>query len=220
MSCHYMTSVWSPSFSLSFTVCVCINYRLFLPLGGALPIPQEPSLTLCSLWVWLLALWLNQQMDKRWNNKRMDMIPRYPLFLQLWPPLNWQKHVSYIWRVSLLWFSWITFTPGVKMHLRYTHLNWISLPLSKASTDCYVHLLSFSLFTPTACINDEFNREIQFTHLLCSRSTSVTGGTVLAQQSITVTSVIKSMCYCKCWHCLIQLLNTFLKSYPGLLKWK
>ena len=81
-------------------VCVCVHpppslslclYKFqffFPPLGGALPLPQEsPSLPASSpsLWMWLPALRLKRRMDQWWNNKRMDMIPRYPLFLQLWP---------------------------------------------------------------------------------------------------------------------------------------
>lgn len=73
-----------------------------------------------------------------------------PSFSDSGPLSNWNQHVSHIWCVSLLWFSRLTFTPGVKMHLWYTHLNWISLPIFKASTDCCAHLLSFSFFAPTA----------------------------------------------------------------------
>lgn len=75
--------------------------------------------------MWLPALWLKQQMDQQWNNKRMDMIPRYPPFSDSSLLSNWQQHASHIWRKPLLRFSRITLTPGVKMRLQYTHLNWI-----------------------------------------------------------------------------------------------
>lgn len=92
---HYMTRVCVCvrvftllSLCLSLSHCLHKFQLFFPPLGGALPIPLEsPSLSASSpsLWMWLPALRLKRRMDQWWNNKRMDMIPRYPLFLQLWP---------------------------------------------------------------------------------------------------------------------------------------
>lgn len=65
---------------------------------------------------------------------------------------TWQRqHVSHIWRESLPWFSRITLTPGVKMHLQYKHTQiGFCSPSPKASTDCCSHLFSFSRFDTTA----------------------------------------------------------------------
>lgn len=92
---HYMTRVCVCvrvftllSLCLSLSHCLHKFQLFFPPLGGALPIPLEspsPFASSPSLWMWLPALRLKRRMDQWWNNKRMDMIPRYPLFLQLWP---------------------------------------------------------------------------------------------------------------------------------------
>lgn len=107
---------------------------------------------------------------------------------------KWNQRVSHICCVSLHRLTWLTLTPGVKMHLRYTHLNWISFPICKALTDCCTHLLSFSLFAPKA-MHKWFIQVWEFTLYL---STSVTGGSVSAQDSTAVCYIRNNECVLFC----------------------
>lgn len=81
-----------------FLTVFCINYIFFPPLGGALPIPQEPFLTLLPVDVAASSL-TKAAKGSAVDNKSMEMIPGYPLSGLL---SNWQQHVSHICRVSLL----------------------------------------------------------------------------------------------------------------------
>lgn len=126
--------------------CIILIPPLFPPVDGALPIPQE------RLWLPGPAFWFKPANGSTAENKRIDMIPGY---ISLFPSncglvTNWNQSVSHMCCVSLLWLNWLTFTPGVKINLCYTLLNWISFPNRKSSADCQAHLLSFSLFTPQA----------------------------------------------------------------------
>lgn len=105
--------------------------------------------------------------------------------------------MSHIWHVSLFWFRRLTFTPGVKMHPQYTHLNRISPPLAKASTDCCAHLLSFSLFTPPAMhkwwvqlwdtVYAPSLLQINFSHRWNCSGTALSCGTVASETTVCLT---------------------------------
>lgn len=104
----------------------------------------------------------------------------------------------HIWQVFLLRFSRITLTPGVKMHLQYTHLNWISL-----STKCLYTLLYTSVVIFLFHIDGAAERGAQTES--CSYTLSLLPFTdrsnVLAlKRCVTVASATKTMCYCKCLH--------------------
>lgn len=75
--------IWLHWAHRSSACSLCCN--IFYTTGGSssFSIKTMPSFSALSLWMGLPALWLKQQMDQQWNNKRMDMIPRYPLFLWL-----------------------------------------------------------------------------------------------------------------------------------------
>lgn len=85
-------------------------------------------------------------MDQRRKNKKMDMIPHYispfSLTLSSSPTGNSISHLVVL----------ISYLAGLYLHAVlkyiswYTHLNWISLPVSKTSTYCCAHLLSFTFF--------------------------------------------------------------------------
>lgn len=92
---------------------------------------------------------------------------------------TWQRqHVSHIWHESLLRFSRITLTPGVKMHLQYKHTHTgFCFPSLKASADCCSHLFSFSR-CDTDCDAGTMSSKPQLQFLcLCL----VPGGHVLAR---------------------------------------
>lgn len=109
-----------------------------------------------SLWMWLPAPWLRLQMDQRRKNKGMDMIPRYKsLLFWLCPPTPLQLKSACVSYLVCLCADLV----GLRLHLVLkcisanlckTLLNWISLPISKASTDCCAHLLSFWIYASTA----------------------------------------------------------------------
>lgn len=134
-----------------------------------------------------------------------------PSFSDSGPLSNWNQHVSHIWCVSLLWFSRLTFTPGVKMHLWYTHLNWISLPSSKPQ-QIAVHICCHFPFLHQQQRKNDWVQlwetvqtpsvlQINFSHRWNCSSTGL-------NNYFQATSGTTSMYYCKCCHCLIQMLNT------------
>lgn len=83
------------------------------------------------------------------ENQRMDVNIHISVFS---PTLALSPTGTRVCCISLLWFNWLTFTPGTKICLCYTLLIRIFLPNCKSSADCQAHLLSFSLFYSTGNI--------------------------------------------------------------------
>lgn len=154
-----------------FPLCLSSNFKEISfspPLDGAISIHSRllwarGSNAACGCCCQLLL-----QTDHRRENKGRNMIRQYksPLLwlsfspphththAQHWPPAPTGISMCLISAGSLHWFSRLTYTPGVKMHLIKSPQNTLKLAScaasTKPSTDCCTHLLSFGIYASTA----------------------------------------------------------------------